>query len=268
MDWNETLGGIKEKKPGSAGDPFALIRFYSEMHNSLLLLNAREVENFTGYRKVDLWWDPAQRNGSFMFLLSYLLVSGRLFMDPQITIKTVVLREKQKVTRDLLKELVQKSRIKADIKVIHPEYIEEVLLSAEYEKEQSRKERQKRRLSRIQRFSRLRRLWKSMPGPSEESREEDQVASTPEKGNEDPGEDEVLKEKLSEQLQEKDRFIIDRNIRELIHHHSAKADLVMLGFNIPEAGQERKYIEKMEALLEDLPDTLLVNCPYDIKLFD
>jgi amino acid transporter len=268
MDWKETLGGIKEKKPGTGEDPFSLIRFYSEMKNSLLLLNAREVENFSGYRKVDLWWDPAQRNGSFMFLLSYLLASGRLFREPQLTIKTVVLREKQKVTRDLLEELVQKSRIKADIKVIHPEYLEEVLLSAEYEKEQSKKDRQNRLISRLQKFSGLRRLWRSLPGPSEESRKEAQVASIQEKSNEDPGEDEVLKEKLSEQLQEKDRFIIDRNIRELIHHHSGKADLVMLGFNIPEAGQEKKYIEKMEALLEDLPDALLVNCPYDIKLFD
>lgn len=267
MDWKETLGGMKEKKLGTRENAFDLIRHYSEMHNSLLLLNAKEIEDFTGYRKVDIWWDPAQRNGSFMFLLSYLLTTSRLFKDADLTIKTVVLREKKKVTRDLLKEMVEKSRIKADIQVIHPEYIEELLLGKEYEKEQSKIEKQSRRRTMIRSLAGFRKLWDFLPDTSAESRQEPEDASLP-RDHEEPGEDEVLREKLSEQVQEKDRFIIDRNIRELIIRNSRKADLVMLGFNLPETGQDKKYIGKMGALLEDLPDTLLVNCPFDIKLFD
>jgi len=78
----------------------------------------------------------------------------------------------------------------------------------------------------------------------------------------------VLKEKLSEQIQDKDTFIINRNIREIIARNSRHADLVMLGFNIPEKGKEKRYIEKMESLLGNLPDTLLVNCPFDFDLFE
>lgn len=77
----------------------------------------------------------------------------------------------------------------------------------------------------------------------------------------------MIKEKLNKQVRERDIFIINQNIREIIIKNSRSADLVMLGFNIPEKGKERKYIEKMESLLEKLPDTLLINAPFDFGLF-
>jgi hypothetical protein len=81
-------------------------------------------------------------------------------------------------------------------------------------------------------------------------------------------EDDTTKEKLSEQVQDKDIYIINKHINDIIVENSKHADLVMLGFNIPAKGKEKKYIEKMEALLEKLPDTILINCPFDFDLYE
>jgi len=86
--------------------------------------------------------------------------------------------------------------------------------------------------------------------------------------SEEESEDNVIKKELSGQMEERDAFIIDKNINRIIIDNSQNADLVMLGFNIPAEGREEKYIEKMEALLEKLPDTLLTNCPFDFELFE
>jgi hypothetical protein len=50
----------------------------------------------------------------------------------------------------------------------------------------------------------------------------------------------------------------DGDIREVIHSHSAPADLVFLGLGLPEAGEERKYADRLDLLLSGLPDAVLV----------
>jgi hypothetical protein len=45
---------------------------------------------------------------------------------------------------------------------------------------------------------------------------------------------------------------------ELIRAHSLAADFVFLGMNIPEAGAESAYAERLSAILEGLPSTLVV----------
>ncbi len=183
-------------------------------------------------------------------------------------------------TRVLLEELVQKSRIKANINVLCPDYAEEASLSIEYEKIQRKRQRQKKWFNAFRRMItettndeaereliNIQEDTKNIETKLEIKEFTDDQNETVE-DQEEESEDNAIKEKLSEQMQEKDVFIIDKNINEIIINNSKNADLVMLGFNIPPSGKEQKYIEKMEEMLEKLPDTLLINCPFDVKLFD
>ena len=198
-----------------------------------------------------------------MLLLAHLLTISRYWSETKLTIKTIVLREKLEQTRGLLQELVDRSRIRAAIEVLSSDTVQEAVYGLEFERFRKRQQRRKRL------FDVVREVL-SFPDVEEQEVPEEEELKLPEEmtgPDETPEEDQVIKEKLNKQVRERDIFIINQNIREIIIKNSRSADLVMLGFNIPEKGKERKYIEKMESLLEKLPDTLLINAPFDFGLF-
>jgi hypothetical protein len=268
FEWTESSKKWIFQTSSEMKDQFRLIRFYREMNNSLLFLNVNPDIQRSGYRKIDVWWDPGQDNGSFMLLLAHLIVSSSFLGEAKITIKTVVLREKINQTRELLGTLVQRSRIKAEINVLCPDSMEEESRGFEYERIQKRKQRQQNIFKTIQRIigwdesvvhkESLKKI-EFFKIPAEDYGEEMESGEI--------SEDNIIKEELSGQMEDKDAFIINKNITRIIMDNSKNADLVMLGFNIPPEGREKKYIEKMDALLDNLPDTLLINCPFDFELF-
>ena len=272
LDWKESIRGGNHRGSSETSDQFKLIRFYRDLNNSLLLLHVNPDIQRSGYQTVDLWWDPGQENGSFMLLLAHLLASGRYWGEPRLTIKTVVLKDKLEQTHDLLEELVSKSRIKADINVLYPDTAQEASLGLQFERYQRMHQRQKKWISSIRSVFNIQE--KEEPVYREERSFEEErlhIDIDPEMPEEEVMEetgDDALKEKLSEQIKDKDIFIINKNIQQIIAGNSRHADLVMLGFNIPAKGKEKKYIEKMESLLKQLPDTLLINCAFDFDLFD
>jgi len=230
------------------------------------LLNINPEIQRIGYRTIDVWWDPSQKNGSFMLVLGHLLASSKYWGEPRLHIKTVVLKEKLEQTRALLQELVIQSRIQAEITVLHPDSDQEVRLGMEFERVQKMRRRRSRWLAPFHRMFNSQDADSERPEiPGGEKSEKEKVQN--EINPVDSG-DEVLKEKLSDQIQEKDDFIINQHINDIIAENSKHADLVMLGFNLPPRGKEKKYIEKMETFLNKLPDTLLVNCPFDFELFN
>ncbi len=261
LDWHEVIRGGVPHTASESVDQFRLIRFYSELNHSLMLLNVNPEVQRSRYQSIDVWWDPGQRNGSFMLVLAHLFSSSRYWGESRLSIKTVVLQENVERTKDLLKELVTKSRIKAEITVLHPDSEQEANLGDQFERFKQRKRRQEkwvgtfRQVIGISSLSRERTLERLHPLEWEPGEQEDEG-------------DEVLKEQLSDQMKDRDEFIINRHINEIIVRNSVHADLVMLGFNLPRQGKEKKYIDKMDALLINLPDTLLINCPFDFDLFD
>jgi solute carrier family 12 sodium/potassium/chloride transporter 2 len=271
LDWSESIRGSEHRASSEASDQFRLIRFYSDLNKSLILLHVNPQIQRTGYQTVDIWWDPGQKNGSFMLLLAHLLTSGRYRGESRLNIKTVVLKDKLEQTHHLLEELVRKSRIRADINVLYPDTAREASLGLQFERYRRMQRRQKKW------FTSLRGVF--LPDNKEPVYREERAAEEeklrididpdmPEEDELEEAGDDAIKEKLSGQIKDKDTFIINRNIQEIIAGNSRQADLVMLGFNIPARGKEKKYIEKMESLLAQLPDTLLVNCPFDFELFD
>jgi amino acid transporter len=271
LDWRESTRGKGSRTSSEKSDQFKLIRFYRDLNNSLLLLNINPEIQRSKYQTIDVWWDPGQKNGSFMLLLAHLLASSTIYENPKLTIKTVVLKDKLEQTHALLEELVIKSRIKANINVLYPDTSQELSLSLEFDRFQRKRERQKKWISAVRRIVKATRAEMDDPEISETADDDPYMVSElklPEaSGDQDEPSDDEIKEKLSEQIQARDVFIIDKNITEIIINNSKHADLVMLGFNIPPEGKEKKHIEKMEALLEKLPDTLLINCPFDFELF-
>jgi amino acid transporter len=273
LDWKEATRGKGFRASSDRSDRFNLMRFYRGLGNSLLLLHVNPEIQRSVYQKIDVWWDPGQKNGSFMLLLAHLLATSTFHDNPKLTIKTVVLKDKMEQTHALLEELVTKSRIKAHINVLYPETAREISLSIAFDRFQRKKERQKRWSAAVRKMILMtggeREDEAKDTGIAEESKEEGSTAEVQERMDhrEDSGDDEI-KERLSEQIQDRDVFIIDKNINEIIISNSKNADLVMLGFNIPPEGKAKKNIEKMDTLLEKLPDTLLINCPFDFELFD
>ncbi len=51
---------------------------------------------------------------------------------------------------------------------------------------------------------------------------------------------------------------VDESIADLIHAHSAEADVVFLGLAVPEPGHESEYVERLESLVGELPVVFLV----------
>jgi len=262
MEQSSLLGKNKELK-----EQFELVRFNNEMNISSILINTKKEHYDLGYSKIDLWWDPEQDNGSFMLLLAHLIATGIAKETAKITIKTVVLGEKASSTRLLLEELIKKSRIRANIHVIYPAASQQKSLEIKYNRILKAKKR-KRELLNI--FKRIR------PGKQEGSAEDtdreeirDEKREHEEENSMDEKiEEEGLKKQLKSLVEEKDAFIIKKSIQEIIIENSREADLVMLGYKIPDEEREQKYLEKMNELIMNLPDTILINCPFEVNLFE
>jgi hypothetical protein len=152
LDWHETMNGKWQKAYAEKNDQLKLIRFYNDLKNSLLLLNINHNIQRSNYRKIDVWWDPGQKNGSFMLLLAHLLASSTFYENPDLTIKTIVLKDNMEQTHALLEELLIKSRIKARIDVLYPDAIQELSLSIEFDRFQRKRARQKKWISAVRRI--------------------------------------------------------------------------------------------------------------------
>lgn len=60
----------------------------------------------------------------------------------------------------------------------------------------------------------------------------------------------------------------DRPVHQIIRENSGDADLVFLGFEIPEPGQEKQWLETYRKMLEWLPTTVVVHCARDTDLLE
>lgn len=264
LEWPFKSGDEGSKMSKILRNQLKLVRYYRQMEMSTLLVNCKNKLP-RKYQKIDLWWDPEQDNGSFMLMLAHLIASNQDLIRPSITIKTVVLEEKAASTRFLLEELIRQSRIKADIQVLHPDPGSEKKLEIRYNRilEATRRKNQ---------------LAGYIAGLLNKRKEEEHAtllygSSIPEEDDssedERPDEEEEeIKEQISQQVEEKDSFIIKQNIREIIRKESTRADLILLGYNVQEKEQEQKYITKMSELLQDLPDTILIQSPLEMNLFE
>ncbi len=258
---NETLF----RKNKEIRNQFSLIRVYKDLNISTILVSSKSDELKDAYENIDVWWDPGQENGSFILLLAHLIRLGNRRTNSIITLKTVVLEEKSENTRHLLEELVEKSRIEADIHVLYPDSSEQKNLEIQY------KRIAKKRKIRLKIFNFFRKTYDDINKPEENKeisginqpgpllREDEKILDEDE---------ERIKEEISSQLEERDAYIIQKNIQEIIIKNSQSADLVILGFNIPGEDREQKYIGKMNELVNQLPDTILINCPFEVNLFE
>jgi amino acid transporter len=266
MDWPDIERENFVNKYVEIKSQFKLIRVYKNLNISTILMKCNSEELNPSLSQIDVWWDPHQDNGSFMLLLAHLFRLGKRGSSSRITLKTVVLEEKTKDTRQLLEELIKKSRIEADIHVLFPEDSER----KNYEISYNRIIKAKKVKTNLFNF-----FGKANDNPKKqiESVTENDAKTTQKelKKNDDDAideDEERIKEEISSQVEERDAYIIQKNIQKLIVQNSQSADLVLLGYNIPKEEKEQKYIKKMNELVNQLPNTILINCPFEVNLFE
>ncbi|MEW6711849.1 MAG: amino acid permease [Candidatus Riflebacteria bacterium] len=63
-------------------------------------------------------------------------------------------------------------------------------------------------------------------------------------------------------------LVSDRPLNQIIRENSGDADLVMLGFEIPEPGKELEWLATYEKLIEWLPTVAIVHCARETDLLD
>ena len=226
-------------------------------------------------KHIYIWWDPSQENGSFSLLLAHLISTSEEWEDSEIHLKSIVLEENVEETRLLLQELVTKSRIEASIAVYFPD--PELIENLE------------QRTAMVDNFIsstgvlKIKEVFKHAfgSGPKEieeaiiQTDAENVVHATEAADKEEIDQEEAeidreeatLKKKLSDQVDLSDEKLLAKTIKNIIIKESENADLVLLGFNLPKQGGESAYIRRMNDLLEEMPTTLLINCPFDVDLF-
>jgi len=248
---------------------FKLMRLYRNLNMSLLFLSISKKFNMMNKKHIYLWWDPTQENGSFSLLLAHLIATSDEWEDSEIHLKSIVLEDNVQETRLLLEELVSKSRIGASIDVYHPdpELIEDL-------------EQRTAIVDSIISSTGVLKIKEAIKhaftgNDLKESADldlekEDALSSVSDEETEIDEIDEEesnLKKKLSDQVDLSDEKLLAKTIKDIIIKESENADLVLLGFNLPKQGDESAYIRRMNDLLEEMPTTLLINCPFDVDLF-
>ncbi len=61
-------------------------------------------------------------------------------------------------------------------------------------------------------------------------------------------------------------IISNESYQDVLNEQSRESNLVILGIEIPQPGQELQHYEAMEKLLEDMPTTILVKSTGDVDL--
>ncbi|MFC1669656.1 Na-K-Cl cotransporter [Spirochaetota bacterium] len=268
MGWADTGKKWIFFKEKNMKDQLKTMRLYFNLNMSILLLHPNDLLGLGNKKNICIWWDPTQDNGSFMLLLAHLISTNSEWEGSKINLNSVVMEEKSDETRSLLSELVRKSRIKAEINIYSPDPND--INNLERKKDFVEKVIKTTGVSKINKslkniFSKKKQKSIKNEELLEELVDSENRVLPDEKGI---GIEEVeLKEKIENQIDIEDQDIIEKTIKNIIAFNSKNSDLVLLGFNLPDEGQEEAYIRKVDYLLKELPTTLLVNSPYDINLF-
>jgi len=246
---------------------FKLMRLYRNLNMSLLFLSISKKFNMMNKKHIYVWWDPSQENGSFSLLLAHLISTSDEWEGSEIHLKSIVLEGKVEETRALLQELVTKSRIDTSIDVYHPD--PELIENIEQRTAMVDNIISSTGVLKIKEVFKLAFRGHTAKEIDETEAEPENIVDAVEVSEMEAidKEEADLKKKLSDQVDLSDEKLLAKTIKAIIIKESENADLVLLGFNLPKQGDESSYIKRMNDLLEEMPTTLLINCPFDVDLF-
>jgi amino acid transporter len=215
IEWPEIEKEWFARKDKEIKNQFKLVRAFNDLNISTLLAKTATHEIHSEYKQIDVWWDPNQDNGSFMLLIAHLITLSRRKNPPNITIKTVVLEEKEKNIRVLLEELVRKSRIKADITVLYPNSADRQKLEIKYKRIVKTRKAREQALSymgKMKAFFKTNNAAPKYDTPIKKAdRNENDLLDKEEK---------QIREEISTQVEERDAYIIRENIQHIIANSS------------------------------------------------
>ena len=116
MRTNTVVFGWSEQKPGQI-QQLNIIRSIGRNGKNVLLVRFRTILPVKA-QSIDLWWGGQDNNGDLMLLLAYLLKLNDAWRDANITIRSMVRSEDEKLRMEKgIHALLPKTRIKAEVNI-------------------------------------------------------------------------------------------------------------------------------------------------------
>lgn len=92
--------------------------FYQSKRNVIILQNDFKLD-YTGQKKIDLWWGGLKGNGGLMMIIGHLINTSPRWHDTEICVKMVLpSQEAAKGARENLERIIKEMRVAFDYKVI------------------------------------------------------------------------------------------------------------------------------------------------------
>ena len=115
---NTIIFGWSEESNGQI-QQLKIIRDLAQSGKNILLVRFTEEALPENCKKIDIWWGGKESNGDLMLLLAHLLQLNRQWETAQITIRSVVENndEKIRLTKGV-KKLLTKARISAEVEIL------------------------------------------------------------------------------------------------------------------------------------------------------
>jgi hypothetical protein len=92
--------------------------FYKSKRNVIILQNDFMLD-YTGVKKIDLWWGGLKGNGGLMMIIAHLIKTSPRWQNIEVCVKMVVASEEAaKGTRENLKKILMEMRVAFDYEII------------------------------------------------------------------------------------------------------------------------------------------------------
>ena len=92
--------------------------FYQSKRNVIILQNDFKLD-YTGVKKIDLWWGGLKGNGGFMMIIAHLIKTSPRWQNIEVCVKMVVASEEAaKGMRENLKNILIEMRVAFDYDII------------------------------------------------------------------------------------------------------------------------------------------------------
>ncbi len=121
------MGGLRSntvvfgwpRRPERLAAELRIVRALDQLGKASMLVRPNPATGPESFRRIDVWWRGRQNNGDLMLLLAHLLRLNAQWRDAEITVRTIVLSETERLDMAQgLDELIHSIRIRAKRDVI------------------------------------------------------------------------------------------------------------------------------------------------------
>lgn len=121
------MGGLRSntvvfgwpRRPERLAAELRIVRMLDQLGKASMLVRPNPPTGPESFQRIDVWWRGRQNNGDLMLLLAHLLRLNMHWRGAEITVRTIVLSESERLDMEQgLDELIHSTRIRAQRDVI------------------------------------------------------------------------------------------------------------------------------------------------------